>query len=141
MANVRPTTILLGADNRKRWSKWDIVLVQAKQVLEAERCGQCGNPKWVCQNPDNDIEYQFHKEVCFATQALNKYEKTEEKKRKKNGRRGAQADDEPVGEAAYPSAYRVSGAELGDLRDGFYEAESERRKAMLASRPGHKPTD
>ena len=73
----------MGTDNRKRWSKWDIVLAQAFQILENERCSQCGLPRYICGNDSRDIDFRIEKQVCYATIAREKYEKAEEKKRGK----------------------------------------------------------
>ena len=115
---MRPTALLLGKDDRKRMSKWDIVLMEAHNLLSAERCHQCGLPRWICNNASNDIDFRMEKEVCFATQAKQKYEDTQEKKR--SGRKG-KAGEAPVGEAVTPVPYLRSGEPLSTLREPFWE--------------------
>ena len=120
----------MGTDNRKRWSKWDIVLAQAFQILENERCSQCGLPRYICGNDSRDVDFRIEKQVCYATIAREKYEKAEEKKR---GKAKGQQNEAPPGEAVYPSPYLHSGADLSTLRDPYYEAEWKRRKEMQAT--------
>ncbi|ALJ19579.1 hypothetical protein [Microbacterium sp. No. 7] len=122
--------MLFGSDNRKRWSKLDIVLAQAHHILQSERCKQCGLPKYICQNPSRELEYRMEKETCYATQALDKHEKAEESRRKKSSR--GQDAPAPAGEAAYPVPYLRNGADLGTLRDPYYE---ERARIAEAVKP------
>src|SRR5690606_2250989 len=43
-AHVRPTTMILGADNRKAYSDMDVLLLQAYQTIQNEKCPQHGGP-------------------------------------------------------------------------------------------------
>ena len=136
---IRPTALILGTDDRKRLSKWDLVLIEAHQILQRERCPQCGYPRWVCSNEDPDIEVQFRKDTCFVTQAQDRFEKREEKARNSGSRKKERAEA-PAGETAHPIAYRISGKPLEDLREPYYESENKRYEAMIASRPKPRPS-
>lgn len=135
---MRPTALILGTDNRKRMSKWDLVLIEAHQILQRERCPQCGYPRWVCSNPDAEIDVQFRVDTCFVTRAQDKHEKAREKQRTDRSRN--KTAEAPAGEVAVPLVYRIDGGALEDLREPYYEAEEKRHEAMLASRPKPRPS-
>lgn len=109
------------------------MLARAKTILDGERCSQCGLPKYICQSDNPDLEYRMEKEVCNATKAKEKYEDTEEKKRAK--RKGKEAEKPPAGEAVYPVPYMLSGADLGSLREPFWEEFNKKQEQIAATRP------
>lgn len=106
--------MILGKRAKGGPSKWDLLLAQAEHLLESERCPQCGNPRYICQSDDNDIDFYLYDEVCNATQKRLKHEKRKEKENR---------DGIVVG----TEAYTYSGTDLTSFRDGYYEGEIAKR--------------
>lgn len=86
-----------------------------------ERCGQCGQPRYVCQSDDPDIGFQLRVEECNATQVRARAEESREKKKKSAA--GISLSTEP---------YTHSGADLDAFRDPYYEAKLKEREAEAA---------
>lgn len=101
--------------------------------MENERCGQCGLPKYICQNESNDIDFRIEVETCHATKRLQEKERRDEELRSK-GKKG-KPQPAPAGEAGYPVPYTLSGVSLSSMREPYYEQQAKRREAMEADRP------
>ncbi|WP_217182694.1 hypothetical protein [Streptomyces sp. AC495_CC817] len=107
-AGVRPTTMILGEDNRKAWSHLDVLAMQAFQIIEDERCGQCGLPRWLCKNDDPRLQVRIKVDSCYAKQELDKFE--EERKKGDSGG------------LAYPEFYtKPDNIPLHEFRALYYE--------------------
>jgi len=103
--------MILGADNRKRWSDVDALIMQAYQIIEDERCPQHGGPRWLCGNADPRLQIRIKTDRCEAKVEIDNYEE----RRKK--------DDDKAG-VAYPEFYirpGVEGMDLVDFRALYYE--------------------
>jgi hypothetical protein len=100
-----------------------VLLAKASAILDAERCGSCGRPKYVCQNVDNDIAFRVYEETCYATRERVKHE---EKKKDAKDRAGVSVAVEP---------YTYSRTPLEDFRLPFYEREADRASKRDAARP------
>lgn len=72
--------MILGKDNRKPWSQMDIALATAHQLLENERCAQCGMYVWMCHTEDPDMQFEIIEDSCNATKAVANVSKLREKK-------------------------------------------------------------
>lgn len=100
--------MILGEDNRKAWSELDVLIMQAYQIVEDERCSQCGLPRWLCHNSDPRLQVRMKQDFCYAAS-----EAKEAEKRRKD-------DDE--GGSFYPEFYVVQGdTPLIDFRKSYYE--------------------
>jgi len=121
--------VIFGRDNRKRWSKWDIVLLEAFEILEQERCGKCGTPKYLAYNDSDDILFRVHEETCHACAAIERHDRDglESRKNKDGG-----YDDPEPGIMAVPIAWSYTTDELGSYRGPYYEAEAERWESIKA---------
>lgn len=100
--------MILGEDNRKAWSPLDVLVMQAYQIIEDERCGQCGLPRWLCKNADPRLQVRVKIDDCYASQEVKK----EEERRSK--------DDDKSG-VAYPEFYAIDGTPLHEFRALYYE--------------------
>lgn len=69
---VRPSSLILGRDSRRRWGKWDIVLAKAYQRYLAELCPQCGLPKYICHTDDNRIQFKVARDQCASAAVAEK---------------------------------------------------------------------
>lgn len=123
--------MILGVDSRKRWSKLDIVLAEAYQILENERCGQCGLPKYICQNASNDIDFHIEEEECHAIAAKEKHEKRKAGRNKKS--------EPKPGVAVTYSPYTLSGKPLTSYRGEYYEDRAKKDAALEAEREARRP--
>jgi hypothetical protein len=115
--------VILGKQKSGTPGKWDLLLANAETILDLERCPQCNQPKYVCQNEDPDIEFRVYDETCHATAKRVRYEKS---KADSKGRDGV---------AVGVEAYTHSGTPLDQFRGPFYEIEYERRREREAARP------
>lgn len=94
-------------------------------LVEKERCGQCGEPRWVCQSDDPDIDFEIIVEECHATQARDRAEKSRNKGKK----------EAPAGIALGTEPYTYSRTPIDNLREAFYEQKTKERDEKLKTRP------
>lgn len=107
-AGVRPTTMILGEDNRKAWSTLDVLVMQAYQIVLDEQCQQCGLPRWLCRNEDPRLQVKVKFDDCYAANEV----KAAEKKH---------ADDDTKPGVAFPEFYTTDGSQLSEYRALYYE--------------------
>lgn len=90
--------------------------------MQDERCQQCGYPKWVCQNPSEDIRFKIELEDCSAMKSKNDYE---------NPTRGARGKPKeiPAHVAVRPIVYTESKSDLLSFREPFYREMAKKREA------------
>ena len=105
----------------KKWVKHDFLLLEAYKILNRERCGQCGQPRYVCQNESNDIQFKVVEEQCASKVAQALFEERAEKKRGSKG-------EPDKGIALRVEAYSVSGKDLTTFRTPYYEAQAAKLK-------------
>lgn len=111
-AGVRPTTMILGADNRKRWSKLDLLVMQAYEQYESEVCQNCGMPIWLCRNTDHRLLVRVkEKPACYATAEVQKWNEKHK--------------DQDADKTAVPEFYTRDETPLTDFRDSYYLALAE----------------
>ena len=60
----------------------DIALALAFEILEQERCPQCGMYVWMCHTEDTDIQFDVVEDICEARRAVG--ERDEQIKDKKS---------------------------------------------------------
>lgn len=111
---VRPSSLILGADTSKPWGKWDLLLAEAYQILQDERCPQCGLYRWICGNDDEAVQFDVVEESCVAIAEKDKYIA-----RKYKGDKSV-----PVGTVVKPQPYMVDDTrDLMELREPYYKAQ------------------
>lgn len=104
-----PSTFILGTDHKK-WNKWDILVAGAYEITQREKCGQCGLPRWMCQNDSNEIQFSIKKDECHAIAAKEKYEESHKK------------DKERPGVSLRPEPKMAEGRDPIELREPYYRA-------------------
>ena len=113
---IRPSAAILGRDSRGPWDKWDILLANAHQILEKERCAQCGLPRYICHTEDEGVHFDVEVDTCDAKKAIHFYEKNH------SGKNGYVA---PPGTVLRPvPVMNDPERDLTELRIPFYEAEA-----------------
>lgn len=123
-----PTAVITQKQDRAgRPGEWDFLLAEAEVLVELERCGQCGQPRYVCQSEDPDVAFEIREEVCYATQARAKAEKTRNK--------GKKPEDIPAGVLLGTEPYTYSQTPLQELREPFYKNKEKERAEKVALRP------
>lgn len=123
-----PTALIKGEQNRAgRPGKWDLLLAEAEALVELERCGQCGQPRYICQSDDPDIAFDIRTETCNATQARAKAEKTRNK--------GKKPENIPAGVLLGTEPYTYSQRPLESLRDTYYEQQQKNYENKVEQRP------
>lgn len=70
--------MIMGTQPREDWDEFDFLLIEAYQILEDERCGQCGLPTWICHNDMDDpethgaiIEIALEDDTCFVKREID----------------------------------------------------------------------
>ena len=58
--------MILHKQPSKPWNKHDFLLLEAYQILEEERCGQCGLPKYICHSEDPEVRFRIEEDQCAA---------------------------------------------------------------------------
>lgn len=121
---VRPSTFILGADSRKKWDRWDVLLSASAAILERERCPQCGNYRWICGNEDEDIQFKHRYDYCAATAGVDAINES-------NARNSSYK--KPPGERIRPEPFSVSGRDLADFREPYYKTLEQKRTEEAAT--------
>lgn len=98
------------------------MLLEAYNILMRERCGQCQQPRYVCQNESNDIQFRVVEEQCASKVAQEVFEERAAKARGSKGKKDK-------GVALRIEAYSVSGKDLSEYRTPYYEAQAAKLKA------------
>lgn len=109
----------------KRAKRIDLLLAEAEFIVEMERCSQCGNPRYICQSDDADIDFRIFDEECNAMRKKAKYESQKAKKK------GADRDGIVVG----VEAYTHSNTDLVDFREPYYMEQMQLREQREKDRP------
>ena len=107
----------------KEWRKHDFLLLEALQIMEQERCGQCGLPRWMCHDETGNVQFSIEEDECVVKRDIDK--KNEEAAEKKSKNHGI---------SLTPSPYFVNGASWVDARDAYYKAVSARLKEQAEMR-------
>lgn len=116
--------MILGKQKRGVTTRWDLLLAEAEYRLEMERCPQCGQPRYICNNTDPDIGFDIRIEECHATQARTRAEKSREKQKK---------DSTGIQLGADPFTY--SQTPLDEFREPFYVDQMAKAAEKVATRP------
>lgn len=109
---VRPSAFILGKDSRKPWGKWDILLAEAYQILQDERCGHCGLPRYICHNTSERIQFRIAEDECVVVEKKNSWMKSWESKKENK--------DKPAPQLRH-EAFTVDDSDLSDFRQPYYE--------------------
>jgi hypothetical protein len=67
--------MILGSDNRKKWSQMDVLVMRAYQIIEDERCQKCGYPIWICRNEDPRLQARKKVDKCWVDGELSEWRK------------------------------------------------------------------
>lgn len=105
--------MILGEDNRKAWSELDVLVMQAYEILEAERCPDCGYYTWICQSTDPHVDWKVEEvKACDAKIAVKEFDERRKSKNK----------DEDDGARGRPiPSIRNDAFPLSDLRQRYYD--------------------
>ena len=101
-------------DPRGEWRRHDFLLLEALQLMEQERCGQCGLPVWMCHDETGLVQFSIEEDECIAKRDVDKKQEVESKKDKKSH-----------GINYYPRPFFVEGASWVEVRDAHYERQAE----------------
>lgn len=115
-AKVRPSAIVYGKPVEAPWDKTDRALLEAYQILEDERCPECGLPTWVCRNDDNNVQFEVKKDVCYAKRAYE--EKTADFSNVKNAKERSKMRA-GFGVIEYPSPFTLDESPLPTRREYY----------------------
>lgn len=97
-----------------------MLIAEAYQILESERCSQCGYPRWICHNDDGDIGVDVTEDICYVKRELENVD------REKTSQKGYVA---PAGVKAAPKVHRFSGKPFDwKMREDYYLAEYKKRQ-------------
>lgn len=115
-AKIRPSSLVYGESVEGEWTRRDKALLEAYQILEDERCPECGNPVWICRNEDSNIRFRVKKTICYAKRQLDEH-RTDLKGMKPMEKKKAR---EGWGLIEYPEAFTLDDSPL-PTRKEFYD--------------------
>lgn len=108
------------------WTDEDFDLLEAYQILEQEKCVQCGLPRYVCHSSDDRIHFDVHEDTCNAKFEVERHEAN-------------LMEDEnyerPKGTVMVPRPWMTDRSDFVTLRRPYYEAEAERHHEIDESHP------
>lgn len=117
--------MILHTQPSKPWNKHDFLILEAYQILEDERCGQCGLPRYICHSEDNEVRFRIEEDTCAAMVDKEAYEEQ---------KRGSNSDYKPpLGTRLHPVPYMNDGTDFTRLREPYYRAEAERQNLIAES--------
>jgi len=94
----------------------DRALLEAYQILEDEKCPECGQPTWICRNDDANLQFTVKKDVCYAKRAVE--EKNADLKSVKDSKERAKIRA-GWGAIEYPSPYMIDGSPIPTRREYY----------------------
>ncbi len=115
--------MILGADNREAWSREDIVLMTAYQILQDEKCPKCGLFIWQCQSDDWQLDVKIREHYCYVEDELDKAREKHHK-----------AKDAKKGISFYPEPTRRDNKPLNSMRPAYYDKLRKEREEAEAAR-------
>jgi hypothetical protein len=113
--------MILHTQPGKKWTEEDFLLLEAYQILEDERCSQCGLPRYICHSDDRRIQFWVDSDTCNAKYEVDK--------------RMESVKEPPKGTVLVPHPFMTDDSDFVELRGPYYEAESKRLEALQASQP------
>ena len=103
--------------------KWDILVAEAYEIVQRERCGECRLPLWICHNEDNAVQFRVSVKSCVAMAEVDKKRASMTKGKK----------EMPAGTNLQPEPYMVDDSrQLIELREAYYKAEYEKAHPEIA---------
>lgn len=108
-----------GAASDEAWDKRDRALLEAYQLLEDERCSECGHPIWICRSENENLAFPIEKSVCHAKRSFE--EVTTDMSNFKNAKERNEAKRK-FGLIQYPVAAMLDDSPLPTRRE-FYDAQ------------------
>lgn len=119
---IRPTVLILGKDSRdSRWSEMDTMFAKAYQRFLGEVCQQCGGPKYVCNNSNNEIQFKLSPDYCASNAMVERKQHEDSKSDRKEF--GTRYFGEPY---LTPDAI-AAGKELSDYRRPYLKEQAKLR--------------
>ena len=115
-AGVRPSAIVYGKPVGDEWDAMDRALIEAYQILDDERCPECGQPTWICRNDDPNIQFEVKKDICYAKRVIE--EKNADLKSTKDPKERAKMKAS-WGAIEYPAPFTIDGSPL-PTRQEYY---------------------
>ena len=70
---MRPCAMIYREQPDTPWEPFDFALAEAYTLMEAEKCGQCNNPIWLCNSNSTNLRFQVKTHTCRAARALEEY--------------------------------------------------------------------
>jgi len=117
-AGIRPTSMILHTQPRKRWDEFDFLCIEAHQIVLSERCAQCGYPRWLCHNEEENAGWKAVQDVCFATREVENKNADKVDGLPEKQKRGMKLRVEP---------FRYDGKDADpDMRANYYKTEYEK---------------
>lgn len=104
--------MILAADNRKRWSKLDVLIMRAYQRFKNEQCPEHGGPIWLCRHPDDpNLQVRItEKSTCYAADEVKAWEERHK--------------DDEMKKSAVPEFWTRDGRPLHTYRESYYAAKA-----------------
>lgn len=117
--------MILGVQPRKKWTRWDFLLIEAMEVMKSETCSQCGMPRWACHSENSHIRFRVEVDECMAKAEAERW---------MDSRQAADKNYKPEpGTSPRAIPYTTDGSDLADYREEYYEQEAKRLQEIRDS--------
>jgi hypothetical protein len=103
------------------WLPIDFMIAEAYQMLQSERCPQCGLPVYICHSTDRRLRIEIREDTC---------EVEVEKERREEVIKTSNDGKLPEGTVLRVEPYMVDGSDLVELREPYWEQENARRSEL-----------
>ena len=71
--------MVLRQQPNEEWSEADFKLVEAYDIIESEKCPQCGNPIWLCHSENPNLQFEVKVSTCYASIAVEGWQEARQK--------------------------------------------------------------
>lgn len=65
--------MILGEDNRKKWSDMDILIMLGYEQYKREQCPHCGYAIWLCHSTDRRLNVRKKVDACWVDQQVDEW--------------------------------------------------------------------
>lgn len=104
--------MILGADNRKKYSDMDVIIMLGYEQYKREQCPHCGYATWLCRNSDPRLQVRKKVEACWVDQQVDDW-----KENPQNGEEDAKF--------IRPEMYARDETPLHEFRQPYFERKAE----------------
>lgn len=103
--------MILGEDNRKKWSEMDVLIMLGYEQYKREHCHICNQPIWLCNNDDPRLQARKKVRACWIDQQVEDWRENPQ-----NGEEDAKY--------IQPEIYSRDDTPLHEFREPYFESKA-----------------